>query len=334
MSTVIRCADVGERLFDFAVGFSRQPLPKGNRFAIVTKTGGPGIVATDAAIRYGLELALLRPETLETRKAKLPPTANPFNPVDVISDAVHEAYEAAPNTVHAIFDKVRADGRTLLLDTEALAALQAYGFSVLQHGLATTEEEAITLLRKIGSPVALKVASPDVVHKADAGGVLLNISTTDEARAGFQKITNGVKQKLPGVRLLGVEVQPMVARGTEIILGFGKDLAFGHMIMFGLGGTYSEAFRNASFRVIPVRGLGRRNVIRVIGAAKLFAGIRGQQPANTDLIAECFERLSQLLADFPEIAAVDLNPLIVQPSGGGAHVADGHIVLADLASTS
>jgi hypothetical protein len=333
MSTVIPCAAAGEEFFDFAVGFSRQPLPKGNRFAIVTKAGGPGIMATDAPIRHGLEHALLRPETLETFKAKLPPTANFFNPADVIGDATHERYEAALSTMHAIFDKARADGRTLLPATETLAVLQAYGFSVLSHGLATTEQEAVVLLQKIGGPVALKVASPDVVHQADVGGALLNISTAEEARAGFEKITNGVKQKLPGARLLGVEVEATAGRGTKVILGISKNPAFGHMIMFGLGSTYVEAFKHPSFRLIPVREFGVCNMIESIRAAEVFEGFRGQQPADTDAIAECLERLSQLVVDFPEIAELHVTPLIVRPQGKGAHVADARIILAASTST-
>jgi acetyltransferase len=422
-------ADTVEELFDFAVGFSRQPLPKGNRFAIVTNAGGPGIMATDAAIRHGLELAKLRPETLESLKAKLPPTANLFNPVDVVGDATHERYETALNavladpdvdglvvlltpqsmteieataqavgeisqlhqkpvlasflghvdvsagieilekhgvpnyqfpenaarslgamyrytqwlkrprtterhfdvdtaTVRALFDKVLADERTYLPEAEALTVLKAYGFPVLPHGLAATEEEAAELFKKIGGPVAMKVASPDVVHKVDVGGVLLNISTADEARAGFKKITNGVKQKLPGARLLGVEVEAMAGRGTEVILGISKDPTFGHIVMFGLGGTYVEVFKDVSFRLIPIRELSARNMIKSIRAAKVFEGFRGAPPADTDAIAECLERLSQLVDDFPEISELDINPLIVHEQGMGAHVADARIVLA------
>jgi acetyltransferase len=421
--------DTVEELFDFAVGFSRQPLPKGNRFAIVTNAGGPGIMATDAAIRHGLELAKLRPETLESLKAKLPPTANFSNPVDVIGDATCDRYTAAleavlgdpnvdglvvlltpqsmtdieaiartigeiapsskkpvlasflghvdvsvgvrilerhgiPNyqfpenasrslaamcrytqwltrprtqerrfeadkdTVRGIFAKVRSEGRTFLPEAEALAVLMAYGFPMLQHALATNEDEAVALLEKIGGPVAMKIASPDVVHKVDVGGVLLNISTPEEARAGYKKITNGVKQKLPSARLLGVEIQAMAAKGVEVILGISKDPAFGHLIMFGLGGTYVEVLKDVSFRLVPIRELGARNMIHSIRAAKVFESFRGQPPADTAAIAECLERLSQLIVDFPEISELDINPLIVHAQGKGARVADVRIALA------
>jgi acetyltransferase len=421
--------DTVEELFDFAVGFSRQPLPKGNRFAIVTNAGGPGIMATDAAIRHGLELAKLRPETLDALKAKLPPTANFSNPVDVIGDAASDRYATAieatlgdpnvdglvvlltpqamteieataecvgelaprfgkpvlasflghvdvsagvkileqygiPNyefpenaaralsgmarftqwvnrprtrerrfkadtaTVREVFSRVRAEGRTFLPEVDALAVLNAYGFPTLSHGLAHTPEEAIDLLKKIGAPVVLKIVSPDVVHKVDVGGVLLNISTPEEARVGFDKITNGVKQKLPGARLLGVEVVQQASAGTEVILGISKDPTFGHLIMFGLGGTYVEVFKDVSFRLVPIRELGARNMIKSIRAAKVFEGFRGAPPADVDSIAECLERLSQLVTDFPEIAELDINPLIVHARGAGAHVADARIVLA------
>ena len=421
--------DTVEELFDFAVGFSRQPLPKGNRFAIVTNAGGPGIMATDASIRHGLELAKLRPETLESLKAKLPPTANFSNPVDVVGDATCDRYTAAleavlgdPNVdglvvlvtpqsmtdieaiahtigriaptskkpvlasffghvdvsagvrileqhgvpnyefpenaarslaamcrytqwllrprtkerhfevdraaVKQIFATARGEGRTFLPEAEALAVLKAYGFPLLQHALAKTEDEAAALFQKIGGPVAMKIASPDVVHKLDVGGVLLNISTPEEARAGYNKITNGVKQKLPSARLFGVEIQAMAGKGVEVILGISKDPAFGHLIMFGLGGTYVEVLKDVSFRLVPIRELGARNMIKSIRAAKVFDSFRGQPPADTDAIAECLERLSQLIVDFPEISELDINPLIVHPEGKGARVADVRIALA------
>jgi len=421
--------DTVEELFDFAVGFSRQPLPKGNRFAIVTNAGGPGIMATDAAIRHGLELAKLRPETLEALKAKLPPTANLFNPVDVIGDAASDRYAVAteavladPNVdglvvlltpqamteieataecvgklaprfgkpvlasflghvdvsagvklleqhgipnyefpenaarslaamsrhtqwlnrprtsprrfkvdaaaVRTVFARVRAEGRTFLPEVDALAVLNAYGFPTLNHGLARTAEEAAALLEKIGAPVVLKIVSPDVVHKVDVGGVLLNISTVEEARVGFEKIANGVKQKLPDARLLGVEVVQQASKGTEVILGISKDPTFGHIIMFGLGGTYVEVLKDVSFRLVPIRELGARNMINSIRAAKVFDGFRGEPPADTDSIAECLERLSQLVTDFPEIVELDINPLIVHACGQGAYVADARVVLS------
>jgi acetyltransferase len=421
--------DTVEELFDFAVGFSRQPLPKGNRFAIVTNAGGPGVMATDAAIRHGLELARLRPETLESLKAKLPPTANFSNPVDVIGDATCDRYTAAleavlgdPNVdglvvlltpqsmtdieaiartvgeiapsskkpalasflghvdvsagvriledhgvpnyefpenasrslaamfrytqwltrprtrerqfevdrpaVKQIFAKARSEGRTFLPEAEALAVLDAYGFPLLQHGLARDEEEAVAWLEKIGGPVAMKIASPDVVHKVDVGGVLLNISTAEEARDGYLRITNGVKQKLPSARLLGVEIQAMAAKGVEVILGVSQDPAFGHIIMFGLGGTYVEVLKDVSFRLAPIRELGAHNMIKSIRAAKVFESFRGQPAADTEAIAECLERLSQLVVDFPEITELDINPLIVYAEGKGARVADVRIALA------
>jgi acyl-CoA synthetase (NDP forming) len=137
-----------------------------------------------------------------------------------------------------------------------------------------------------------------------------------------------VKQKLPGARLLGVEVVAMAARGVEVILGVSKDPAFGHIIMFGLGGTYVEVLKDVSFRLAPIRELGARNMITSIRAAKVFEGFRGQPPADVDAMAECLGRLSQLVTDFPEIAELDVNPLIVHEQGKGAHVADARVVLS------
>ena len=156
----------------------------------------------------------------------------------------------------------------------------------------------------------------------------MNISTAEEARAGYRRITNGVKQKLPGARLLGVEVQAMAAKGVEVILGVSRDPAFGHIIMFGLGGTYVEVLKDVSFRLVPIRELGAHNMIKSIRAAKVFESFRGQPPADTGAIAESLERLSQLVVDFPEIAELDINPLIVYAQGKGARVADVRIALA------
>ena len=174
----------------------------------------------------------------------------------------------------------------------------------------------------------MKIASPDVVHKVDVGGVLLNISTPEEARAGYKKITNGVKQKLPSARLLGVELQAMAGKGVEVILGISKDPTFGHLIMFGLGGTYVEVLKDVSFRLVPIRQLGAHNMIHSIRAAKVFESFRGQPPSDIQAIAECLERLSQLIVDFPEISELDINPLIVHAEGKGARVADVRIALA------
>jgi acetyltransferase len=234
--------------------------------------------------------------------------------------------------VREIFKQCRSEGRTFLPEIEALAVLAAYGFPLLGHGLAKTEEEAAEWLAKIGGPVALKIASPDIVHKVDVGGVLLNISTAEDARAGFKKITNGVKQRAPGARLLGVEVVQMAPCGTEVILGVSKDPVFGHLVMFGLGGTFVEVFKDVSFRLVPIRELGAHNMITSIRAAKVFEGFRGEPPADIEAVAECLERLSQLVVDFPEIAELDINPLIVHGKGEGAHVADVRIALTPLQS--
>jgi acyl-CoA synthetase (NDP forming) len=243
------------------------------------------------------------------------------------------SFAADKDAVRKIFAKARAEGRTFLPEAEALAVLRAYGFPLLQHGLAQNEDDAIEWLQKLGGPVAMKIASPDVVHKLDVGGVLLNISTPEEARAGYKKITNGVKQKLPSARLFGVEIQAMASKGVEVILGISKDPVFGHLIMFGLGGTYVEVLKDVSFRLAPIRELGARNMINSIRAAKVFESFRGQPPVDTKAIAECLERLSQLIVDFPEITELDINPLIVHAEGKGAHVADVRIALAPDART-
>jgi len=422
-------AETVEDLFEYAIAFANQPLPNGKRTVIITNAGGPGIMATDACVRYGLELAQLSEQTLEQLRQKLPPHASLQNPIDLIGDAQSDRYEAALNAVlddpnvdavivlltpqamtdieniaHVIAqaskrkskpilacfmglvdvsagvnilkengvpsysfpeDAVRALAamaryvdwvrrpRTVVkvfpVDTErarqllseapvsehgfvpeevALQVLEAYGFPMLPWGVAKTAEEAVSVARKIGYPVVLKVLSPDVVHKFDVGGVQLNLNSDSDVRQAFEKIMNSVKQHIPEARIEGVLVQAMAKKGREVILGLKRDPQFGPILMFGLGGIYVEVLKDVTFRFAPVRELGAYRMVRDIRTYKLLEGVRGEPPADIDKIVECIERLSQLAMEQELIEELDINPLIVYPQGEGAAVVDVRIMVS------
>ncbi len=435
-SGVLRVETV-EELFDTAIAFSQQPIPKSNRVAIVTNAGGPGIMATDAAVRHGLQLATLDAATVDELKQQLPITANVNNPVDVIGDARHERYEAAiravikdPNVdavvviltpqamtdireigdvvasvaqsmkmtpwlskpilasfmgivdvsvgvailekagvphfvfpeaavralaqmyryqknwldrprtevknypvqkeiVQKIFEQARLDGRLYLPEVESLKVFAAYGLPVLKSTLAATEEEALRFAQEIGYPVVAKVASPAIVHKLDAGGVIVGIPDAAALSTAFRKILNTAQALVGADKVWGVEVQQMADKGVEVFLGSKRDPKFGPVIVFGLGGTFVEVFRDVSFRLAPLREWTTRAIIEKFKAFKILQGYRGQ-PSDVAKVSECLGRLSQLVMDFPEIDELDINPLIVYPLGNGARIVDGRIVLSNI----
>jgi acetyl coenzyme A synthetase (ADP forming)-like protein len=417
-------------LFYYAIAFANQPVPRGNRIAIVTNAGGPGIMATDAAIRYGLSLASFSKETKEKLKEHLPPTANIQNPVDVIGDATHERYEAAirqvltdddvsgaiiilspqamtdvletarivPNVVkdvdkpvlcsfmgivdvsegvqfleqhgipnytfpeaavramasmvffgnlqklerrqirHVAADRTTAEqiinkrleeqDRYLMPQSEANEILQCYGFPVLQGHLVKKASDVEEVFEEIGPPVAMKIMSPDIVHKLEAGGVRLKITSVDEARAAYDQIINSAREFNPAAKIKGVLIEKMARRGVEVILGSALDSKFGPICMFGLGGTFVEAFNDVTFRLIPMWEISAEIMIRSIKSYKFLTGIRGILPSDIDAIKDCILRLSQMVNDHKEIAELDINPLIVFPQGEGCVVADSRILLA------
>ena len=418
-----------EELFDYAQAFASQPLPKSNRVAIVTNAGGPGIMATDACIRYGLTLANFKEETTEKLKEGLPPTANINNPVEIIGDAKEDRYELALKSVledenvdgviaistpqmmtdleavaqtlvdtasaydkpvlscfmatedisetlrildekrvpHYLFpeaaaramanmaeyawwinrprtevrvfsdvrkerakrvlDKAKSEGRTFLPEPEAHEVLEAYGFPVLKSHMAKNVEEAVTAAERIGFPVVLKIVSPDIVHKVDVGGVKVNVQAKAELRRTYKDLLTNVRKNKPEAEIWGVFVQKMAAQGKEAIIGMNRDPHFGPILLFGLGGIYVELFKDVSFRIAPLRELGARRMIRQIRGYKMFEGFRGEPPSDTEAIAECLQRLSQLVIECDEIDEMDVNPLIVYKEGDGAIVVDARILI-------
>lgn len=419
---IIRARNMTE-LFDLAVAFAKSPVPKGERVAIVTNSGGPGIIATDNVESKNLKMARFEKETIEELRANLPAEAGIYNPVDVLGDAKADRYRFAlqkvcedPNVdsvlmlmcptavtefeetaralidirdaypdkaifaanmggdslsgatrmlaeagipcftfpepainairgmvnynsyrkkngqveqepplqvdkkaVKAVLYDVVKDKRLVLLGSEASEVARAYGIPVAPISLATTPEEAAAKAEEIGYPVVLKVASPKILHKTDVGGVKIGLNTAEEVKNAFIEIMDNVKRYLPRVEVYGVEVQGMMPKGTELIIGMTKDIQFGPLIAFGLGGIYVNLLKDVSFRL--AKGLTTREIKSMLEETKaytLLRGYRGAPPADIDAVVDVIRRVARLVLDFPEITEIDINPLFAYSEGVSA----------------
>ena len=414
-------------LFDYARAFAKQPLPRGNRVAIITNGGGPGIMATDASVRYGMQISQFSEATKAKLRAGLPKEASVNNPVDLIGDAQSDRYELAlqalddegvdcglvlltpqamvdlkkvaetiasvgprsgktiltsilgltditpavevlesNNIPHYTFPEsaVRAlaamheyqgwierartqikhfevdigkaqeiissakrAGLTNLPQDDALRILSTYGLPVIKTETASSKAEAVEAAKRIGYPVAMKIISPDVVHKIDVGAVKLDLNSDQDVSEAFDEILKNVNSRVPRARIEGVILQEYITGGTETIIGIHRDPKFGPLLMFGLGGIYVEAYRDVSFRLAPIRELSADNMISQIRGSKILQGFRGQPPADTKTIAECIERLSQLSIELPDVLELDVNPLVAFTNG--CRALDARIIIAD-----
>lgn len=423
---VLRAESI-EELFDYAAAFSRQPLPRGRRVGIVTNAGGPGILATDACIRQGLELARLSESTLGVLRGVVPAEASVSNPVDIIGDADDRRYDAAleavladenvdagivlvtrqatidveatadavvrrarqagkpvlasfvgalaveagvarledggiphytfpeavartlaavarytswtarPRTGYRTFDDVdRARARAILdgaapgflIESAALELLEAYGFPLLPWAVAANATEAADRAAAIGLPVALKIMSPEIIHKVDVDGVRLGLDSRDAVAQAYDAMMDAVRRRAPEARLHGAIVQAMARRGREVILGLNHDPQFGPVVMFGLGGVYVEVLKDVTFRLAPIREYGVRRMVDETRTSAILRGVRGEPPSDVEAIHTCLLRLSQLAVECPEVAELDINPLFVYAQGEGAAVADVRVRVA------
>jgi acetyl coenzyme A synthetase (ADP forming)-like protein len=436
-SGIIRVDSIDE-LFDFATAFAyknesslgklRRKVPTGNRVAIVTNAGGPGIVATDMTVTSGLQLAKFHEETIEALASHLPKTANLQNPVDVIGDAPMDRYENAlaavvrdegvdgalviltpqsmtdvAGTAEAIVriarrsskpilccfmgiidvsigvkylqehgipvfkfpenaakafgalyqysrwlnrqhlapfdlhhDRQRASqivqgwldaGKTHIGELEGSELLKCYGFHVLPNALAKNEAEAAAFAEETGFPVALKIASAQILHKSDAGGVVLGLENQDEVKKAFGDIIKRAEAFNPQAEIEGVLVQKMAPAGREVILGLNRYPVFGPLLMVGIGGIYVEVFQDVVFRLAPIGRNEARRMVRQIKGYRLFQDFRGRPPADVETIEKSLVSLSDMAADHPEIMELDINPLLVHARGQGATAADCRIIL-------
>ena len=429
-SGVQRVDTIGE-LFDYAALYTTQPLPRGNRVGIITNAGGPGIMATDAAIRHGLKLAELTEETKDKLRKSLPVTASLRNPVDVIGDARHDRYQAAIHTVledpnvdmgiiiltpqsmtdiediagvvpeavkgiknkpvvcafmgardvakgvgilrsagvpnypfpedavralaaadrlirlhevprrqmlelkdldvakaqKIIADALGSGDEKYLSQADARPLLECYKLPLLKSATVTSADAAAKIAAQFACPLAMKVMSADVIHKYDAGGVLLNVSGAEEARAAFEKILANVLKAVPKAKIDGILMEQMAPKGVEVILGASRDERFGPLMMFGLGGTLVEVLKDVSFRLAPMWQISAEKMVREIRSFKVLDGFRGAPPADVDSIVNTLLRLSAMVCNHPEISELDINPLIVHSKGQGCSVADSRVML-------
>ncbi|HAK96833.1 MAG TPA: acyl-CoA synthetase [Planctomycetes bacterium] len=427
-SGVIRANSI-EHLFDMAMLFAEQPLPAGDRFAVITNAGGPGIMAADACESMGLTFARLAPETEAALKALLPPAANIHNPIDVLGDSPADRYAQslaivlkdpgvdivlvlltpqamtdAVGTAQAIAEQARGCGKPVMAcfvgyskvqdgiavlrqhripvyrePARALAAvkaacdyvefcvrpprvvrrfainrgrvekiirrhrrmglrligeqdakdiLQAYGVYTAAGDTAHTTQDAVRIANRIGYPVVMKIASPDISHKSDVGGVKIGLRNAQEVEDAFELMMLRVGQRAPEARLDGVVVQEMVVGGKEVIIGMTRDAQFGPLLMFGLGGIYVEFIKDIAFELAPLTDEEATNLITSTKTYALLRGVRGEEATDVEQIAECLLRISQLVIDFPEIAELDINPLKVRQLGQAAVAIDARIGLA------
>ncbi len=429
-SGIHRVSTINE-MFDYATGFELQPLLHGPRIAVVTNSGGPGIIATDALVKAGLQIAEFSGETRSQLKSFLPPHASTGNPCDLTGDAGEDLFKRTlqvvlddenvdgaiviltpvtpgtdvkiaeatvpvarsskkttffcflgvsdfthgievlnrnglphfpfpENAVRALahmpwyrevielkkgkevptfeVDRAKVDAtignylkdapRRLLSQHEAHGIFEAYGLPVLENRLARSPDEAAQLYEtRFKRTVAMKVMSPDVVHKSDVGGVVLGVASPEGACDAFKQIERQVSGHLPEAKIDGVLMEEMAGDGVEVIIGGSRDEKFGPMIMFGIGGRMVEVWKDVNFRLAPMWRASATRMIRQIRGYGLLEGVRGAPPSDVRAAEECILRLAQLMVEHPEIHEFDINPLILYPRGEGAAVADGRMVI-------
>ncbi len=234
-------------------------------------------------------------------------------------------FEVDKDKAKSIFDKVKAEGRTNLLEDEGREILDAYGFPLPQSIVATTEDEAVNAANKIGYPIVMKISSPQIVHKSDAGGVKVNLTNDDETRNGFRTIMENAKKYDINAEIKGVLIVEMVKGGKEMIIGSKLEPGMGPVVMLGMGGIYVEILKDVTFRLAPLTDQEANDMISSIKTKKLLDGVRGEEPSDINKLSECIQRLSQLVSDFKEIKELDMNPVLVMEKGQGCKILDVRI---------
>lgn len=219
----------------------------------------------------------------------------------------------------------RQDGRTLLTEIESKQLIGEAGIGVVVTKLAGTKKEAASIAKEIGFPVALKIVSPDIIHKSDIGGVKLGLKNAAEVDRAYSEIMASVNQKEPKAKIYGISVQKMARAGAEVIMGMSKDAQFGPVIMFGLGGVFVEVLKDVSFRIVPIVRRDAMQMIEEIKGYPVLEGYRGQEPANITVLEDTLLKLSLFIERTPEIKELDLNPMFAYSDGVVA--VDARIIL-------
>jgi acyl-CoA synthetase (NDP forming) len=228
-----------------------------------------------------------------------------------------------------ILEKAKKRRMLILTEIESKQLLQEAGISIIETKLATSMKEAVNLSKEVGFPVVLKIASPDVIHKSDAGGVKVGLKNATQVSNAYREIMTSVKKKHPKATIEGVSIQPMAKPGVEVIIGMSKDAQFGPVLMFGLGGILVEILKDVSFRIVPLTLRDAREMIREIKGYPVLEGYREQEPANIPLLEEMLLKVSDFAEKNPEVKELDLNPIFAYRDSAVA--VDARVVLEDKA---
>lgn len=413
-----------EELFVLASVFSTQPLPTGNRVAIVTNAGGPAALASDVLDQYGLSLATLQDDTIAQLRAVMNPAAQVENPVDMLGGATPEEYQLAmelilaDDNVDAVIpvlvpqalvnsaavaqtwvDTVKATGKPVascimgeasvqkafeilrangipsfvfpedcarglgqlyayaksrdfvdaqpfslpenpsaseflsampspfLGERETRTLLSCYDIPLVDGGFAQTILEAQAIAEKIGYPVAMKIVSPHILHKSDAGGIVLNLHNSAELHTAYKSMLKRVVESHPSAQIEGVLIEKMAPKGVEVIVGMKRDPSFGPLMMFGLGGIYVELFKDVAFGIAPLTSADVNRMIDNTKASALLAGIRGGAKLDREALVDLILRLSAIALNHPQIQEMEINPLLILPDGQGVMALDARAIL-------
>ncbi|MEN8257098.1 MAG: acetate--CoA ligase family protein [Thermodesulfobacteriota bacterium] len=230
--------------------------------------------------------------------------------------------------VERIITRSQRIDRLQLNEVKSKAILKAYGFRIPAGQLATSADEAVEIAERIGYPMAMKIVSPDVIHKTDLGGVKLNVANAGKVRDAFDLMTLRIREQVPNARIEGVYVEKMVDRGLEIILGMNRDPQFGPMLMFGLGGIFVEVMKDVAFHLAPITSDEARQMLLATRSYAMLEGKRGSKGVDIEAVAAGLQRISQLTTDFPQILELDINPFIVGEIGTEPVAADGRMTLS------
>ena len=236
-----------------------------------------------------------------------------------------QADAGAHQAVRSVLDRVKSDGRTALTAPEGKLVCDAYGIPVPKEGVATSAQEAASLAERMGFPVVMKIVSPDILHKTEAGGVLVGLRNAAEVSAGYDTILKNAKAYKADAKIDGIQVQQMLTGGTEVIVGSITDGSFGKLVAFGLGGVLVEVLKDITFRLAPATREDALSMLDGIQAREMLHGVRGGDAVNRDALADIVVKVSQLVTDFPEITELDLNPVFATKAD--AIAADVRIVV-------
>ncbi|MBD3214573.1 MAG: acetyl-CoA synthetase [Candidatus Lokiarchaeota archaeon] len=232
--------------------------------------------------------------------------------------------------INEIVEKVIKTNRFFLMEHESKDLISKYGIPVGRYGLVNNKEDALNVAQEIGYPIALKIMSPDIIHKTEAQIVKLDIRTESELLENYEVLIENLRKYNPNAEIEGVNVQQMAENGlAEVIIGGVRDVNFGAVLMFGLGGIFVEIFKDVSYRVCPIKESEAKRMIKNIKAFPILNGYRGKPKADIGAIVECLQNCCTLLSENPRIEELDLNPIIVFEQGKGIMVVDARIILKE-----